>query len=71
MPMYEFVCRKCGKRFEELRPPRVETLGLTCPACASTKVEKLLSSFAAGASRSSKGAAGGSSCGAGSSRRYT
>jgi len=71
MPMYEFVCRKCGKRFEELRPPRLETFGLTCPACASTKVEKVLSSFAAGGSSSGKGAGGGSSCGAGAGRRFT
>lgn len=62
MPMYEFLCRECGKRFEELRPPRLETPGVTCPACSSKKVEKLLSSFAAGTGASGKNEGGGSSC---------
>jgi putative FmdB family regulatory protein len=63
MPMYEFVCQKCGERFEELRPPRLETFGLTCPACASKKVEKLPSSFAAGPRGSGRNESTGSSCG--------
>jgi putative FmdB family regulatory protein len=70
MPMYEFVCQKCGKRFEELRPPRLETFGLTCPACSSKKVEKLPSSFAAGSRGSGKSESTGSSCGR-SSRGFT
>jgi putative FmdB family regulatory protein len=70
MPMYEFVCRECGTRFEELRPPRLETLGVTCPACSSKKVERLPSSFAAGSGRSGKTEGTGSSCGP-SSRGFT
>ncbi|HEX9085882.1 MAG TPA: zinc ribbon domain-containing protein [Gemmatimonadaceae bacterium] len=44
MPLFEFVCRQCGHRFEALvlgsRVP-------TCPACASTTLEKLASPFGA------------------------
>jgi putative FmdB family regulatory protein len=41
MPLYEFECRACGNRFEELMasggraPP--------CPACGAERVERLLS----------------------------
>ena len=45
MPLFEFTCRTCGHRFETLvtgsRTP-------ACPACASTALEKLVSSFATG-----------------------
>ena len=70
MPMYEFVCLECGNTFEELRPPRLETFGVICPACSSKKVEKLLSSFAAGSGSSKKSEGQGSSCGR-SSRGFT
>lgn len=45
MPIYEYICRKCGDDFEELvfsqeaLPP--------CPQCGSTEVEKLMSACAA------------------------
>ncbi|MDE5832613.1 MAG: zinc ribbon domain-containing protein [Desulfovibrio sp.] len=40
MPLYEFLCEKCGKKFEELvfgdKTP-------ACPDCGSSSTEKLLS----------------------------
>ena len=47
MPLFEFVCRECGHRFETLV---LGTRVATCPACASTMLEKLVSSFATRAS---------------------
>ena len=45
MPLFEYRCRDCGKRFEEFvlgdAKPR-------CPACRSSKLAKLLSVFAVG-----------------------
>jgi putative FmdB family regulatory protein len=42
MPMYEYRCQSCGRAFERLcRMSDVDT-DLTCPACASTLVERLL-----------------------------
>jgi putative FmdB family regulatory protein len=42
MPLYEFECRTCGRRFEAL----VMGSGTAvCPACQSTTLEKLVSSF--------------------------
>lgn len=45
MPLYEYHCRGCSKRFEQLvfastRP--------ACPDCGGRDLEKLLSSFAVG-----------------------
>ncbi len=45
MPLYEYVCRKCLKRFEAL------VLGSNrpaCPGCRSADLEKLFSTFAVG-----------------------
>ncbi len=53
MPLYEYRCRDCEKRFEEF------VLGASrprCPSCESRRVEKLLSVFAVGAGASPKSA---------------
>jgi putative FmdB family regulatory protein len=42
MPLYEFACLDCGKRFEAL--VRTSTLP-TCPDCEGHKLERLLSMF--------------------------
>ncbi|HLJ03475.1 MAG TPA: zinc ribbon domain-containing protein [Solirubrobacteraceae bacterium] len=43
MPLYDFRCRQCGERFEELVP--VQELP-ACPRCGSPEPERLLGSFA-------------------------
>lgn len=50
MPIFEYKCRACGKKFEQfLSSPGAPA---TCKECGSPQVEKLLSVFAvAGASR--------------------
>lgn len=53
MPLYEYSCRDCGRRFETLvfgseRPG--------CPGCGGRSLERLLSTFAVGGA--SAGAAG-------------
>lgn len=70
MPMFEYVCRACGERFEELRSARDEGPGPSCPECGSDEVVKLVSAFATSAASTPRGAGGGaSSCGP--SRRFT
>ncbi|SDN64568.1 FmdB family zinc ribbon protein [Desulfonauticus submarinus] len=41
MPIYEFVCQKCGEEFEEL--VLKEDSEVFCPKCHSKEVNKLMS----------------------------
>lgn len=64
MPIFEYVCRKCGHGFEKIVAASERP---ACPECSSRKLEKQLSVFAA--STKGEGAArvpsevGFSSCG--------
>ena len=46
MPIYEFSCRQCGHRFEELVGSQggVEADGVRCPECGASEPERLVSS---------------------------
>ena len=66
MPVYEYVCRACGRAFE--RYVQRWSDAVACPACASERVEKQLSTFAMAGGASSGGSAlagGGGCCGGG------
>jgi putative regulatory protein, FmdB family len=41
MPIFEFVCKRCNKQFEELVFSQDEQT--VCPSCGSTNTEKLMS----------------------------
>ncbi|MFH0800743.1 MAG: zinc ribbon domain-containing protein [Pseudomonadota bacterium] len=45
MPIYEFDCRQCGKRSEVLIRQSEEKIN--CPACGSSELTRLLSTFSA------------------------
>jgi putative FmdB family regulatory protein len=45
MPIYEFSCRRCGTRFEDLVSAE-NASELVCPHCGSEQLERLFSSFA-------------------------
>lgn len=65
MPIFEYICRDCGSRFELLRSAdSVEPV--KCPSCGSTKTDKLLSAFASQVSGSTGSGSSGSGCGGGS-----
>ena len=64
MPLFEYVCRECSARFEQI------VMGSdtpACPSCRSRNLEKLLSVFAVGGGGSKDAAGGGAgpcgSCG--------
>ena len=42
MPMFDFVCGKCGEEFEELVSAGDDT-SPACPACGSTKTKRQMS----------------------------
>jgi putative FmdB family regulatory protein len=46
MPLFEYECRECGERFEALV---VESRQAECPKCKSRNLQKLISTFSAGA----------------------
>lgn len=48
MPIYEFICKKCGECFEKLVFATDEGRPLSCPACGNQKTERLMSSFSCG-----------------------
>jgi putative FmdB family regulatory protein len=46
MPLYEYVCRKCHNKFDEvLTIKEHETKKVQCPKCQSTDLEKVIESF--------------------------
>ena len=54
MPLYEYVCRKCHKKFGEvLTIKEHDAKKLRCPKCHSADLEKVIESFAAITSKKS------------------
>ena len=47
MPMYEYGCLECERRFDRLRRMNQDDSDVTCPTCASGRVARRLSTFAA------------------------
>ena len=47
MPLFEFVCKKCGKKFEKI-VFSTDKEEIECPQCKSKEVEKQFSTFSAG-----------------------
>jgi putative FmdB family regulatory protein len=49
VPIYEFLCVKCGHHFEELVGPHVDTKvgDVTCPECGAEKPNRLAPSSVA------------------------
>ncbi len=60
MPIYEYKCKGCGRRFELMRSMRDGHAPASCPACGSPDTSRLLSVFAAqtGGGESDNGACG-------------
>ncbi|MFB3917929.1 MAG: zinc ribbon domain-containing protein [Terriglobales bacterium] len=72
MPIFEYICKDCKKRFEALvygsRHPQ-------CPLCQGANLEQQISVFSVGAGRSSRSEpvtspCGGGMCGAGGACPY-
>ena len=64
MPIYEFKCTSCGKRFERLCSMGEKGEKLNCPQCGAAGPVRVMSGFAAkGTERELAGGSGGSGCG--------
>ena len=45
MPIYEYICRDCGERFEMLRSITDADSPTTCKSCHSNKTQRAVSVF--------------------------
>ena len=63
MPLYEYTCRECGRRFEVLQRVRADATGVNCPNCGAGTVSKQFSTFAS-AVAGGAGTSGAMPCGA-------
>jgi putative FmdB family regulatory protein len=64
VPLYEYVCRKCSRQFEELiRGTREGTTVARCPACDTTDVRRILSVVSVGHADATAAAPGPAPCG--------
>ena len=66
MPLYEFECRTCHERFEDLVRSSDADQTVECPACGAEDAVRLLSAPAfspGGGGSSSLGGGGGGGCG--------
>lgn len=69
MPLYEYVCRACGYRFERLRSFSEASVATACPRCGGEDARRLLSTFVSYSTKGNDPAAlyagGGCGCSAG------
>jgi len=49
MPLFEFICKKCGKKFEQI-VFSVNKEEIKCPECKSNEIEKQFSTFSSNTS---------------------
>jgi putative FmdB family regulatory protein len=69
MPVYEYYCTDCRKKFEALRPMSKANAPIVCKNCDGKHTSRVLSVFAAhseGKAVSGAGGGGCASCGGGS-----
>jgi putative FmdB family regulatory protein len=45
MPIYEYICKECGSRFEILRPIKEADTMIPCKSCQSEQTHRALSVF--------------------------
>ena len=56
MPLYEYICRKCHNKFDEvLTIKEHETKQVQCPKCQATDLEKIIESFFAKTTSKTRG----------------
>ncbi|MBN1263855.1 MAG: zinc ribbon domain-containing protein [Anaerolineales bacterium] len=63
MPIYEYTCSECGKRFDTLRSMSAADDPIPCPDCGSGQTKRALSLFCARGESGLVAGGGGSSCG--------
>jgi putative FmdB family regulatory protein len=62
MPLYEYRCESCGRRFEVLQRLGATAAGVECPACGGARLERAFSTFARASGGDGGAVAAGASC---------
>lgn len=62
MPLYEYRCEGCGRRFEVLQRVGATAEGLECPACGDVRLERAFSTFTRGGGDGAAAAAAAAGC---------
>ena len=60
MPIYTFICKDCGEKFDLLIGVTSDKVESRCVKCGSKKIEKVFSSFSVGSSEGKSDSYGGS-----------
>ncbi|MCU0644250.1 MAG: zinc ribbon domain-containing protein, partial [bacterium] len=68
MPIYEYECLECSKRFDELISHYSNNVSIHCPGCHSSKVARLMSMFGFTSGAGASANTGSSSCSSCSSK---
>ena len=65
MPIFEYKCLQCSRKFDEFIRSHSQEEELVCPSCRSTELEKLMSmfGFSSTSENGTKTSSAGSSCG--------
>ena len=50
MPIYEYACKSCNTKFDQLAKSMSNETAIPCPKCGSRQTSRALSLFAVGAS---------------------
>ncbi len=50
MPIYEYVCNRCGQRFEQLVWSSTPVEEIACPSCGESDARRVMSTFGVGRS---------------------
>jgi len=58
MPIYSYVCKDCGEKFDLLIGITSEKTELKCKKCNSSRIDRALSSFSVGNSGGKSGSSG-------------
>jgi len=63
MPVYEYQCKDCGKKFEALRPMSKADAAIPCKHCSGKRTTRMMSRFAAhSGGKAVAGTGGGGGC---------
>ena len=62
MPIYTYVCKKCGEKFDLLVGVTSEKTERKCKKCTSKNIERVLTPFSMGKSSDTSGFSDSGSC---------